>query len=139
MLGTVERDHDSFIIADIPGLIEGAHEGKGLGDRFLGHVERCAALVHLVDGTQDDVVGAYRTIRHELETYGHGLSEKPEILASPRPTRWTRRRWQPAGPSWRRRPAAPSTPSRPSPSAGSGRCSTPPGRSCRSAAASGPR
>jgi GTP-binding protein len=80
MLGTVERDHDSFIIADIPGLIEGAHEGKGLGDRFLGHVERCAALVHLVDGTQDDVVGAYRTIRHELETYGHGLSEKPEIL-----------------------------------------------------------
>ena len=80
LLGTVERDHDSFVIADIPGLIEGAHEGKGLGDRFLGHVERCAALIHLVDGTQDDVAAAYRTIRHELETYGHGLTEKPEIL-----------------------------------------------------------
>ena len=80
MLGTVMRDHDSFIIADIPGLIEGAHEGKGLGDRFLGHVERCAALVHLVDGTQEDVVGAYRTIRRELEGYGHGLTGKPEIV-----------------------------------------------------------
>ena len=80
MLGTVVRDHDSFVIADIPGLIEGASEGKGLGDRFLGHIERCAALIHLVDGTQDDVVGAWRTIRAELEAYGHGLAEKTEIL-----------------------------------------------------------
>ncbi|GAB4542910.1 MAG: GTPase ObgE [Parvularculaceae bacterium] len=70
----------SFVIADIPGLIEGAHEGAGLGDRFLGHVERCAALLHLVDGTQDDVAGAYRTIRAELDAYGDGLAEKPEIL-----------------------------------------------------------
>ena len=61
MLGTVVLGHDSFVVADIPGLIEGASEGKGLGDRFLGHVERCAALIHLVDATQDDVVGAWRT------------------------------------------------------------------------------
>jgi GTPase len=80
MLGTVVVGHDSFVIADIPGLIEGAHEGKGLGDRFLGHVERCAALIHLVDGTSGDVAGAYRTIRRELESYGHGLADKPEIL-----------------------------------------------------------
>jgi GTP-binding protein len=80
LLGTVMRGHDGFVVADIPGLIEGAHEGKGLGDRFLGHVERCAALIHLVDGTQDDVAGAYRLIRHELESYGNGLDAKPEIL-----------------------------------------------------------
>jgi GTP-binding protein len=80
MLGTVVVDHDSFVVADIPGLIEGASEGRGLGDRFLGHIERCAALVHLVDATQDDVAGAYRTIRQELLSYGHGLEEKPEIL-----------------------------------------------------------
>jgi len=80
MLGTVVLDHESYVIADIPGLIEGAHEGKGLGDQFLGHVERCAALVHLVDGTEDDVAGAYRTIRAELAGYGHGLTEKPELL-----------------------------------------------------------
>ncbi|POF62952.1 GTPase ObgE [Novacetimonas maltaceti] len=71
---------EEFVIADIPGLIEGAHEGTGLGDRFLGHVERCAVLVHLIDGTQDDVVEAWRTIRHELHEYGGGLSEKPEII-----------------------------------------------------------
>jgi GTP-binding protein len=80
MLGTVVVGHDSFVIADIPGLIEGASEGRGLGDRFLGHIERCAALVHLVDATQEDVVGAYRTIRAELESYGHGLTDKPELL-----------------------------------------------------------
>jgi len=80
MLGTVVVGHDSFVVADIPGLIEGASEGKGLGDRFLGHVERCAALIHLVDATQDDVAGAWRTIRGELEAYGHDLAEKPEIL-----------------------------------------------------------
>ncbi len=69
-----------FVIADIPGLIEGAHEGHGLGTRFLGHVERTATLIHLIDGTQEDVVGAYKTIRHELQEYGGGLADKSEIL-----------------------------------------------------------
>ena len=68
-------------MADIPGLIEGAHEGAGLGTRFLGHVERCRALLHLVDGTQDDVVGAYRTVRGELNAYGGNLVRKKEIVA----------------------------------------------------------
>ncbi|MBP0466201.1 GTPase ObgE [Roseomonas sp. PWR1] len=72
---------EEFVLADIPGLIEGAHEGAGLGDRFLGHVERCAVLLHLIDGTQADPAGAYRTIRGELEGYGHGLVDKPEIVA----------------------------------------------------------
>jgi GTP-binding protein len=72
---------ERFILADIPGLIEGAHEGAGIGTRFLGHVERTAVLVHLVDGTQDDVAQAWRTVRHELEAYGEGLEDKPEILA----------------------------------------------------------
>jgi GTP-binding protein len=67
-------------MADIPGLIEGAHEGQGLGDRFLGHVERCAVLLHLVDGTQDDVKTAYTTIRNELAAYSEELVEKPEVL-----------------------------------------------------------
>lgn len=72
---------EEFVLADIPGLIEGAHEGAGLGDRFLGHVERCAVLLHLVDGSQPDPAGAWRTIREELAGYGHGLAEKPEIVA----------------------------------------------------------
>lgn len=72
---------EEFVLADIPGLIEGAAEGAGLGTRFLGHVERCAVLLHLVDGTQADAAGAYRTIRAELAEYGHGLAEKPEIVA----------------------------------------------------------
>ncbi|MBR0661584.1 GTPase ObgE [Neoroseomonas oryzicola] len=72
---------EEFVLADIPGLIEGAHEGAGLGDRFLGHIERCAVLLHLIDGTQADPAGAYRTIREELEGYGHGLTDKPEIVA----------------------------------------------------------
>lgn len=79
-LGTVVLDDDSFVVADIPGLIEGASLGKGLGDRFLGHIERCAVLVHLVDGTQSRVVRAWRTVRRELLAYGHGLAEKPELL-----------------------------------------------------------
>ena len=78
-LGMVSIDDDSFVVADIPGLIEGAHEGTGLGDRFLGHVERCAVLLHLVDGGSDDVARDYRTIRTELRAYGHGIAEKPEI------------------------------------------------------------
>ena len=72
---------EEFVLADIPGLIEGAHEGAGLGDRFLGHIERCAVLLHLVDGTQADPAKAYRTIREELAGYGHGLTDKPEIVA----------------------------------------------------------
>jgi GTP-binding protein len=71
---------EEFVLADIPGLIEGAHEGAGLGDRFLGHVERCAVLVHLIDGAAGDVVRAWRTVRDELAAYGAGLLDKPEIL-----------------------------------------------------------
>jgi GTPase len=80
-LGVVEIDGREFVLADIPGLIEGAHEGIGLGDRFLGHVERCRVLLHLVDGTLEDAGAAYQTIRAELFAYGHGLAEKPEIVA----------------------------------------------------------
>ena len=69
------------MLADIPGLIEGAHEGAGLGDRFLGHVERCRVLLHLVDGTGEHAGKAYKTVRAELDAYGHGLAEKPEIVA----------------------------------------------------------
>ena len=80
-LGVAFVDGKEFVIADIPGLIQGAHEGAGLGDRFLGHVERCAALLHLIDGTQDDVVGAYNTIQGELTAYGGGLADKRQIVA----------------------------------------------------------
>jgi GTP-binding protein len=80
-LGMVKIDESDFVLADLPGLIEGAHEGVGLGDRFLGHAERCSVILHLVDGTGDAVVKTYKTIRGELEAYGHGLSDKPEILA----------------------------------------------------------
>ncbi|CAN0538198.1 unnamed protein product, partial [Laminaria digitata] len=82
-LGVVESDDEAFVLADIPGLIEGAHEGKGLGDRFLGHVERCRVLLHLVDPTlgPDVAVESYKTIRGELAAYGGGLDEKPEIVA----------------------------------------------------------
>jgi GTP-binding protein len=81
-LGVIDLDADRrFVLADIPGLIEGAHEGAGIGDRFLGHVERCAVLLHLVDGTQEDPGAAYTQVRHELEAYGHGLDEKPELVA----------------------------------------------------------
>jgi len=71
---------EEFVLADIPGLIEGAHEGAGLGDRFLGHVERCAILLHLVDGAAGNVVQAWRTVREELAAYGGGLVDKPEII-----------------------------------------------------------
>jgi GTPase len=80
-LGVVKVDEREFVLADLPGLIEGAHEGTGLGDRFLGHTERCRVLLHLVDGTIEDAGAAYRTVRAELEAYGQGLSEKPEIVA----------------------------------------------------------
>ena len=80
-LGVVRADGREFVLADIPGLIEGAHEGAGLGDRFLGHVERCNVLLHLVDGTSEHAGKAYKVVRHELEAYGHGLTDKPEIVA----------------------------------------------------------
>ncbi|HYS48334.1 MAG TPA: GTPase, partial [Xanthobacteraceae bacterium] len=80
-LGVVRIDGREFVLADIPGLIEGAHEGAGLGDRFLGHVERCRVLLHLVDGFAAHAGEAYRTVRAELEAYGHGLADKPEVVA----------------------------------------------------------
>lgn len=79
-LGVVAMDGKEFVLADIPGLIEGASEGAGLGDRFLGHLERCAVLLHLVDGTSEDVVDDYETILGELEGYGGGLIDKPRIV-----------------------------------------------------------
>jgi GTP-binding protein len=80
-LGVVYVHDKEFVVADVPGLIEGAHEGVGLGTRFLGHVERCKAILHLIDATLDDVVGAYQTIRQELDLYGQGLEKKTEIVA----------------------------------------------------------
>ena len=80
-LGVVRADTREFVLADLPGLIEGAHEGTGLGDRFLGHTERCRVLLHLVDGTSENAGRDYKTIRAELEAYGHGLEDKPEIVA----------------------------------------------------------
>jgi GTP-binding protein len=80
-LGVVRVDNREFVLADIPGLIEGASEGAGLGDRFLGHVERCRVLLHLVEGTSEHAGKAYKTVRTELDAYGHGLADKPEIVA----------------------------------------------------------
>jgi len=79
-LGVVGYHDKEFILADIPGLIEGAHEGVGLGTRFLGHVERCKTLLHLIDGTQEDVAEAYRVIQSELKEYGNHLADKPQVL-----------------------------------------------------------
>jgi GTP-binding protein len=80
-LGVVRMDDREFVLADIPGLIEDAHLGAGLGMRFLGHVERTGVLLHLVDATQENPAKAWRTVRHEIEAYGHGLADKPEIVA----------------------------------------------------------
>jgi GTPase len=80
-LGVVASDDREFVLADIPGLIEGAHEGIGLGDKFLGHVERCRVLLHLVDANTEHAGKAYKTVRRELEAYGEGLADKPEIVA----------------------------------------------------------
>ena len=80
-LGVVRAGEDAFVLADIPGLIEGAHQGRGRGTRFLGHVERTSVLLHLVDGTEDDVAAAYRTVRRELKLYAAALARKPEIVA----------------------------------------------------------
>ena len=80
-LGVVEHKERSFVLADIPGLIEGAADGIGIGDRFLGHIERCRVLLHLVDAGQNDPAAAYLTVRDELAAYGNGLAEKQEIVA----------------------------------------------------------
>ena len=80
-LGVVSIHDEEFVLADLPGLIEDAHLGVGLGTRFLGHAERCAVLLHLIDATCDDVINAHETIRHELTAYGAGLDQKPEIIA----------------------------------------------------------
>ena len=80
-LGVVKVGESDFVLADIPGLIEGAHEGAGLGTRFLGHVERCRVLLHLVDATEEDIAGSYQTVRDELEAYGEGLEDKEELVA----------------------------------------------------------
>lgn len=80
-LGVARIDERSLVIADIPGLIEGAHEGVGIGTRFLGHVERTHVLLHLVSGTEEDVAAAYETVQQELGAYGHGLADKPQIVA----------------------------------------------------------
>ena len=78
-LGVAKVDEDQFVIADIPGLIEGAHAGRGIGDRFLGHIERCAVLLHIVDGTSDSIGQDYNTIINEIEFYGYGLIDKPRV------------------------------------------------------------
>jgi len=80
-LGVVRHKGREFVLADIPGLIEGAADGAGIGDRFLGHIERCKILLHLIDATGDDPVKAWKTVTKELEKYGGGLAEKPQILA----------------------------------------------------------
>ncbi|MBR0557761.1 GTPase ObgE [Ciceribacter sp. L1K23] len=80
-LGVATVDGREFILADIPGLIEGAHEGVGIGDRFLGHVERTRVLLHLVSAQEENVGKAYKTVKHELEAYGNGLEEKPTLVA----------------------------------------------------------
>jgi GTPase len=80
-LGVVRAGDVDFVLADIPGLIEGAHDGAGLGDRFLGHIERCRVILHLVDATSADVVADYKTVRRELKAYGSGLEKKKEIVA----------------------------------------------------------
>jgi GTP-binding protein len=79
-LGVVRHKGREFVVADIPGLIEGAAEGAGIGDRFLGHVERTRLLLHLVDASAEDPVGAWRVVRSELDDYGAGLADKPEII-----------------------------------------------------------
>jgi GTP-binding protein len=78
-LGVAQIDDNQFVIADIPGLIEGAHEGRGIGDRFLGHIERCSVLLHIIDGTSESIGQDYNTIINEIDAYGSGLIDKPRI------------------------------------------------------------
>ena len=77
----VSHKGHEFVVADIPGLIEGAADGAGIGDRFLGHIERCRVLLHLVDANDEDVATSYRIVRDELEAYGEGLTDKPVVVA----------------------------------------------------------
>ncbi len=91
-LGVVRAGDTDFVLADIPGLIEGAHEGAGLGDRFLGHVERCRVLLHLVDATQEDVAGAYKVVRGELRLTARTWRRRRKSWRCPRPTRWMPKR-----------------------------------------------
>ena len=79
-LGVVNIDGKELVLADIPGLIEGAHEGRGLGDKFLAHIERCLVIIHLIDINQKDILESYERVRHELEMYGCGLEKKPEVI-----------------------------------------------------------
>ena len=95
------------MLADIPGLIEGAQRAPGLGDRFLGHVERCRVLLHLVDGTGEDAGEAYKTVRDELDAYGDGLADKPEIVALDKVDALDAERWQEEGAAQARREDAP--------------------------------
>ena len=81
VLGVLNVNGGELVLADIPGLIEGAHEGRGIGDRFLGHIERCAVLLHLVDATSDNIIDDYHTVIEEISNYGHGLAEKTRLTA----------------------------------------------------------
>ena len=80
VLGIAKYNDNELVIADIPGLIEGAHEGKGLGDRFLGHIERCNLLLHLIDANDTDVINSWKTVRNEISAYSKELDEKKEII-----------------------------------------------------------
>ncbi len=114
---------EEFVLADIPGLIEGAHEGAGLGDRFLGHVERCAVLLHLIDGAAGDVVDAWRTVREELAAYGGGLADKPEIIVLNKADAMTAaRNLRPPRGAWQEPPASRSSCSPASPARACRRC-----------------
>jgi len=79
-LGVVSHKDREFVLADIPGLIAGAAEGAGIGDRFLGHIERCRVLIHLIDGDGDDPIKAYDIVQEELQEYGYGLADKPQLV-----------------------------------------------------------
>ena len=124
-LGVVRHKGREFVLADIPGLIEGAAEGAGIGDRFLGHVERTRVLLHLVDAAGEDPVEAWRVVRGELEAYGAGLEDKPEILALSRSDLIDPKDLAKLARSSPRPPARSPSSCPPSPATGSSRCSTP--------------
>ena len=125
-LGVVRHKGVDFVLADIPGLIEGAAEGAGIGDRFLGHVERTRVLLHLVDANNEDVAEAYRTVRDELDAYGAGLDDKPEVIALNKADTIDDELAEAlAGGAGARHPAPASSPSPARPARASTRCSTP--------------
>ena len=80
-MGVISQFDEELVLADIPGLIKGAHEGKGLGDQFLAHIERCKILLHILDSTEENIIDNYKTVQNELKKYGKNLSEKKEIIA----------------------------------------------------------